>query len=205
MRAPKVFRLTLAIRGDPGAFIIALFFTAGQKLDGLVMALIALAALIWLNLKHQQPMAPMILLGMVMWFCVLSSGAARTLSGVICAATWAHVQRVACLANIGFTVSLFIGPVVPAIQGKTVLMLSNAKAPVPWANPPGGMKDALGFFGSEIPPGGPQAGGWAPLPQRMSAPQSRVARINDRMSRAASGILVPGPKIALTPMPFRKS
>lgn len=182
MRAPKVFRLTLAIRGDPGAFIIALFFTAGQKLDGLVMALIALAAPIWLNLIHQHPMAPMILLGMVMWFCNLRFGLARTPSG----ATRAHLQRVACLANIGFTVSLFIGPVVPAIQGKTVLMLSNAKAPVPWANPPGGMKDTPRFFGSEIPQGGRRRGAGPPS-------NSRCPRLSPVWRGSMTGCRAPHP------------
>lgn len=34
---------------------------------------------------------------------------------------------------------------------------------------------------------------------------ARAARISARMSLAASGILVPGPKIALTPADLRKS
>jgi NhaA family Na+:H+ antiporter len=103
--APKVFRLSLAIHDDPGAFIIAPFFTAELTVDGLVMVLNPLAAPIWLNRKRL----------------------ARMPAG----ATWAHVQSQAGLAGIGFTISVFGGPVVPAVQGDTVVMLSTAKVPVP--------------------------------------------------------------------------
>ena len=44
------------------------------------------------------------------------------------------------------------------------------------------------------------------VPQRMPAhAASRCFWINDRISVAACGMLVPGPKIALTPAFFRKS
>lgn len=36
-------------------------------------------------------------------------------------------------------------------------------------------------------------------------PHPRAARIRSRISFAAAGMLVPGPKIAFTPAPFRKS
>jgi NhaA family Na+:H+ antiporter len=250
-RAPaslKVFLLTLAILDDLGAIIIiALFYTAELKVDYLLMALIPLAGLVWLNLKGQHRMAPMILLGAVMWFFVLKSGVHATLAGVITAlcipnvdkwgksplhalehalapyvlyfivpvfafanagvvlagmtladlfaplpmgialglilgkqigvfgvtwlmvksglarmptgATWAHIYGVACLAGIGFTMSLFIGSlsfadpaqmnavrmgvlsgsIVSAIIGYTVLIMSTtkvaAKAPANKAKP----------------------------------------------------------------------
>lgn len=88
-RAPaslKVFLLTLAILDDLGAIIIiALFYTAELKIDYLYLALIPLGGLIWLNLKGAHRMAPMILLGVVMWFFVLKSGVHATLAGVITA------------------------------------------------------------------------------------------------------------------------
>ncbi len=238
-RAPaslKVFLLTLAILDDLGAIIIiALFYTAELKMHYLFLATGPLALLILLNLKGQHRMAPMILLGTIMWFFVLKSGVHATLAGVITAlcipnvdkwgksplhalehaltpyvlyfivpvfafanagvvlagmtladlfaplplgialgliigkqagvfgvtwlmvksglarmpagATWAHVYGVACLAGIGFTMSLFIGSlsfadpvqmnavrlgvlsgsIVSAVLGYTVLILSTSK------------------------------------------------------------------------------
>ncbi|WP_323786107.1 Na+/H+ antiporter NhaA [Thalassovita sp.] len=88
-RAPaslKVFLLTLAILDDLGAIvIIALFYTADLKIDYLYMALLPLGALIWLNLRGQHRIAPMILLGTILWVLVLKSGVHATLAGVITA------------------------------------------------------------------------------------------------------------------------
>ena len=88
-RAPaslKVFLLTLAILDDLGAIvIIALFYTAELKVHYLMMALMPLAALAWLNMRGQHRMAPMILLGAIMWFFVLKSGVHATLAGVVTA------------------------------------------------------------------------------------------------------------------------
>ena len=88
-RAPaslKVFLLTLAILDDLGAIlIIAIFYTAELKIDYLYLALIPLAGLIWLNMRGAHRMAPMILLGAIMWFFVLKSGVHATLAGVVTA------------------------------------------------------------------------------------------------------------------------
>ena len=88
-RAPaslKVFLLTLAILDDLGAILImAIFYTAELKVDYLYLALIPLAGLIWLNLRGAHRMAPMILLGAIMWFFVLKSGVHATLAGVVTA------------------------------------------------------------------------------------------------------------------------
>lgn len=88
-RAPvalKVFLLTLAILDDLGAIIIiALFYTSTLKIAYLGYAVIPLAIMIWLNLRGQHRMAPMILLGMVLWVLVLKSGVHATLAGVITA------------------------------------------------------------------------------------------------------------------------
>jgi NhaA family Na+:H+ antiporter len=88
-RAPtslKVFLLTLAILDDLGAIIIiALFYTADLYVEYLLMALVPLAALIWLNIRGTHRLAPAILLGAIMWFLVLESGVHATLAGVVTA------------------------------------------------------------------------------------------------------------------------
>lgn len=88
-RAPaslKVFLLTLAILDDMGAIvIIALFYTAELKIDYLYMALIPAAIMFWLNMKRVHRVAPILLLGVVMWFFVLKSGVHATLAGVVTA------------------------------------------------------------------------------------------------------------------------
>ena len=88
-RAPaplKVFLLTLAILDDLGAIIIiALFYTSTLKVSYLLYALIPLAIMIWMNLRGQHRMAPMILLGVILWILVLKSGVHATLAGVITA------------------------------------------------------------------------------------------------------------------------
>ncbi len=88
-RAPaslKVFLLTLAILDDLGAIvIIALFYTAELKVDYLFLALLPLGAMIWLNIKQTHRVAPMILLGIILWVFVLKSGVHATLAGVITA------------------------------------------------------------------------------------------------------------------------
>ena len=88
-RAPtslKVFLLTLAILDDLGAIlIIALFYTADLKVEYLALALIPLAALYIMNKLRLHRIAPMILVGTIMWFLVLKSGVHATLAGVVTA------------------------------------------------------------------------------------------------------------------------
>lgn len=88
-RAPaalKVFLLTLAILDDLGAIlIIAVFYTAHLKAMYLVMALAPLAAMAWLNARGAHRVAPILLLGIVLWVLVLKSGVHATLAGVITA------------------------------------------------------------------------------------------------------------------------
>lgn len=84
--ALKVFLLTLAILDDLGAIvIIALFYTADLKVDYLFLSLLPLGAMLWLNLKGSHRMAPILLLGVVLWVLVLKSGVHATLAGVITA------------------------------------------------------------------------------------------------------------------------
>ena len=82
----KVFLLTLAILDDMGAIlIIALFYTAELKVDYLFLALIPAAIMFVLNQKRVHRQAPILLLGVVMWFFVLKSGVHATLAGVVTA------------------------------------------------------------------------------------------------------------------------
>ena len=88
-RAPaslKVFLLTLAILDDLGAIlIIALFYTSNLNVTYLLFALIPLAVMVWLNLRRVHRVAPILLLGVVLWVLVLKSGVHATLAGVITA------------------------------------------------------------------------------------------------------------------------
>ncbi len=88
-RAPtalKVFLLTLAILDDLGAIlIIALFYTAELKPVYLMLGLAPLAAMGWLNARGTHRVAPILLLGIVLWVLVLKSGVHATLAGVVTA------------------------------------------------------------------------------------------------------------------------
>lgn len=88
-RAPaslKVFLLTLAILDDLGAIIIiAVFYTAKLNVTFLALALIPLAGL-WLHHRMRaHRVAPLLLLGLILWVLVLKSGVHATLAGVITA------------------------------------------------------------------------------------------------------------------------
>lgn len=82
----KVFLLTLAILDDMGAIvIIALFYTAELKVDYLFLSLIPLAGMWFLHHKKVHRMAPILMLGVILWVLVLKSGVHATLAGVITA------------------------------------------------------------------------------------------------------------------------
>lgn len=82
----KVFLLALAILDDLGAIvIIALFYTADLSLGSLAIAGVGAAILLALNLKGVTRFLPYLLVGIVMWVCVLKSGVHATLTGVVLA------------------------------------------------------------------------------------------------------------------------
>ncbi|KAB2886213.1 MAG: Na+/H+ antiporter NhaA [Albidovulum sp.] len=84
--ALKVFLLTLAILDDLGAIIIiALFYTKELHLDYLLLALAPLTGLYLLNRAGAHRIAPIVMLGIVLWVLVLKSGVHATLAGVVTA------------------------------------------------------------------------------------------------------------------------
>ena len=84
--ALKVFLLALAILDDLGAIlIIALFYTSDVSVNSLAVAAVGGAALVALNRSGVTRIAPYVIVGIVMWVCVLKSGVHATLAGVIVA------------------------------------------------------------------------------------------------------------------------
>jgi NhaA family Na+:H+ antiporter len=79
----KIFLTALAIIDDLGAIvIIAIFYTADLSVMSLALAAIALIALAVVNLSGVQRVTPYVLIGIVLWICVLKSGVHATLAGV---------------------------------------------------------------------------------------------------------------------------
>jgi NhaA family Na+:H+ antiporter len=90
-RAPvslKIFLTTLAILDDLGAvLIIALFYTADLSLPYLGAAAAAIGVLVALNRFRVTALAPYLVVGAALWYCVLQSGVHATLAGVALALT----------------------------------------------------------------------------------------------------------------------
>lgn len=80
--ALKVFLLTLATLDDLGAIIIVLFYTSNLSLAVLGLGVVVLAALFGMNRLGVTRIAPYIILGVLLWICVLKSGVHATLAGV---------------------------------------------------------------------------------------------------------------------------
>jgi NhaA family Na+:H+ antiporter len=89
-RAPaalKALLLSLAIIDDVGAItIIAVFYTDNLAPVGLGLAAAAFFFALALNKARVQKISPYIVLGVIMWVCVLKSGVHATLAGVLLAA-----------------------------------------------------------------------------------------------------------------------
>ena len=88
-RAPPalfVFLTAVAVIDDLGSIlIIALFYTESLSPPMLLAALAPLTALVLLNRLRVESIAPYVIAGLVLWFCVLKSGVHATLAGVITA------------------------------------------------------------------------------------------------------------------------
>lgn len=79
----KLFLMTLAIIDDLGAIvIIALFYSGALSGTALMLAAGCLVALFALNRANVRHLAPYLLIGIVLWVCVLKSGVHATLAGV---------------------------------------------------------------------------------------------------------------------------
>lgn len=82
----KVFLTALAIVDDMGAVVvIAVFYTSAIQWTALAVALIAVAALAVLNRLQVRNLGPYILLGVILWAALLSSGIHATIAGVLLA------------------------------------------------------------------------------------------------------------------------
>lgn len=79
----KIFLLALAIVDDLAAIaIIALFYTDDLSTAALFLGLAGLGVLGAMNLLGVRNLAAFVLVGLVMWVCVLKSGVHATLAGV---------------------------------------------------------------------------------------------------------------------------
>ncbi len=82
----KVFILALAIIDDLGAIlIIAVFYTDHLSTIAVAAAIAATAALALINRSGVKQAWPYLLMGVVLWLCVVKSGVHATLAGVITA------------------------------------------------------------------------------------------------------------------------
>ena len=82
----KVFLTAVAIIDDLGAIIvIALFYTADLSLAMLMAAGVGAALLVALNRARVVNIGPYVLVGLLVWVCVLESGVHPTLAGVVTA------------------------------------------------------------------------------------------------------------------------
>jgi NhaA family Na+:H+ antiporter len=85
--ALKIFLTTIAIVDDIAAILlIAIFYTRDLSSTALMLAAAGVFALFLLNRFRVMRLAPYLLTGFFIWFCVLKSGVHATLAGVVVAA-----------------------------------------------------------------------------------------------------------------------
>jgi NhaA family Na+:H+ antiporter len=79
----KLFLMTLAIIDDLGAIIIiAIFYSGTLSTLSLALAAACIAALIGMNRLGVVKLGPYMIIGLILWVCVLKSGVHATLAGV---------------------------------------------------------------------------------------------------------------------------
>ena len=82
----RVFLTSLAIFDDLAAVIvIAIFYTSSLSASALIGAAICITGLVALNLRGVRRLSPYLVVGLVLWICVLKSGVHATLAGVVIA------------------------------------------------------------------------------------------------------------------------
>lgn len=89
----KLLLSTIAVVDDLIAIlIIAIFYSHGMSLVALACAAVALLAMGILNRRGVKALTPYLLLGVVLWVCVLKSGVHATLAGVATGLMIPHVD-----------------------------------------------------------------------------------------------------------------
>ena len=82
----RVFLTAAAIVHDIGAIlVVAIFYSGGLQVGYLTAAVVAVAALAFLNRSHVYRVFPYVLVGVVLWACVFAGGLHATLAGVLLA------------------------------------------------------------------------------------------------------------------------
>ncbi|PHM66265.1 Na+/H+ antiporter NhaA [Xenorhabdus stockiae] len=82
--ALKVFLLALAIIDDLGVIIIiALFYTKSVSMVALGLAATMIGLLVWMNWRGVAKTSAYLVVGVILWVCILKSGVHATLAGVI--------------------------------------------------------------------------------------------------------------------------
>jgi NhaA family Na+:H+ antiporter len=90
----KLLLSTIAVVDDLIAIlIIAIFYSHGLSVPALGGAALALVAMALLNRRGVTALTPYLLLGAVLWLCVLKSGVHATLAGVATGLMIPHVDR----------------------------------------------------------------------------------------------------------------
>ena len=90
----KLLLSTIAVVDDLIAIlIIALFYSHGLSMAALAWAFVAIAGMWLLNRRGVRRLAPYLLLGVVLWVCVLKSGVHATLAGVVTGLMIPHIDR----------------------------------------------------------------------------------------------------------------
>lgn len=90
----KLLLSTIAVLDDLAAIvIIALFYTSDLSMTALAWAGTAIACMFVLNRRKVTALTPYLLLGAVVWVCVLKSGVHATLAGVITGLMIPHYDR----------------------------------------------------------------------------------------------------------------
>jgi len=82
----KLFLMTLAIIDDLGAIVVIALFYSGELSNlSLILAAASIVSLIVMNRLGVVKLGPYLLIGLLLWVCVLKSGVHATLAGVVLA------------------------------------------------------------------------------------------------------------------------